>query len=210
MRRLRLDLNIDYDRLHELVSHHNTIREMLGHGDFDRSQYHFQTLMDNVSLLTPELLDQINQLVVPAGHVLIKKICNSFVRKYCRCCNTCSLCAALFPWLFLPSPARRKWTGFRTAPDGRWQSVIESLHLPCRKAATPADFNAHRQITATQKALIDLLRIVVGMQLLTTPFRPTATQAGSSAPAPHQQPAPASATPPGRTVCARACGPAGS
>jgi hypothetical protein len=70
---IRLDLNCDYDRLHELVNHHNTLREMLGHGAFDDVTYHFQTLKDNVSLLTPELLDEINQLVVGAGHVLVKK-----------------------------------------------------------------------------------------------------------------------------------------
>lgn len=28
---VRLDLNEDYDRLHELVNHHDTIREMPGH-----------------------------------------------------------------------------------------------------------------------------------------------------------------------------------
>ena len=70
---LRLDLNVDYDRLHELVSQHGTIREMLGHGAYDRESYHFQTLKDNVGLLTPELLDKINQVVVSAGHVLVKK-----------------------------------------------------------------------------------------------------------------------------------------
>ena len=70
---VRLDLNIDYDRLHELVNHHATLREMLGHGTFDKADYHYQTLKDNVSLLTPELLDQINQLVVNSGHVLVKK-----------------------------------------------------------------------------------------------------------------------------------------
>ncbi len=70
---IRLDLNCDYDRLHELVNQHNTIREMLGHGAFDDVRYHFQTLKDNVSLLTPELLDEINQLVVQAGHGLVKK-----------------------------------------------------------------------------------------------------------------------------------------
>ena len=70
---LRLDLNADYDRVCELVNHHNTIREMLGHGAFNEESYHFQTLKDNVSLFTPELLDQINQLVVEAGHGLIKK-----------------------------------------------------------------------------------------------------------------------------------------
>jgi IS5 family transposase len=70
---LRLDLNIDYDWLLGLVNHYDTIREMLGHGEFDKSPYRFQTLKDNVSLLTPELLDEINQLVVNAGHVLVKK-----------------------------------------------------------------------------------------------------------------------------------------
>lgn len=70
---IRLDLNCDYDRLLELVNEHNTLRQMLGHGTFDEQRYHIQTLKDNVSLLTPELLDQINQLVVNAGHLLLKK-----------------------------------------------------------------------------------------------------------------------------------------
>ncbi len=70
---LRLDLNIDYDRLHELVNNHNTIRQMLGHAAFDDIQYHHQTLKDNVRLLTPELLEQINVLVVQSGHGVVKK-----------------------------------------------------------------------------------------------------------------------------------------
>lgn len=70
---LRLDLNEDYDRLHELVNKHSDIRKMLGHGTFDEEYYPYQTLVDNVSLFTPELLDKINQVVVSAGHVLVKK-----------------------------------------------------------------------------------------------------------------------------------------
>jgi len=71
---LRLDLNCDYDRLEELANNHKTIRQMLGHYDFfDTAKYHIQTLKDNISLFTPELLDQINQVVVKAGHVLVKK-----------------------------------------------------------------------------------------------------------------------------------------
>ena len=70
---VRLDLNIDYDRLHELVNQHNTLREMLGHDVHDKEPYHYQTLKDNVSLLTVELLDTINQLVVNAGHGVVKK-----------------------------------------------------------------------------------------------------------------------------------------
>jgi hypothetical protein len=71
---LRLNLNCDYDRLHNLVNNHNTIRQILGHGLVDdQSCYYLQTVKDNVSLLTPEMLDQINQVVVNAGHALIKK-----------------------------------------------------------------------------------------------------------------------------------------
>ena len=80
---VRLDLNIDYDRLQELVNHHNTLREMLGHAAFDEEQYHYQTLKDNVSLFTPELLDKINQLVVDSGHVLLKKKGNEALRGRC-------------------------------------------------------------------------------------------------------------------------------
>ena len=71
---LRLNLNWDYDRLLEMVNNHKTIREMLGHGLHDEDEpYKLQTLKDNVRLLTPELLDQVNQLVVGAGHLVLKK-----------------------------------------------------------------------------------------------------------------------------------------
>ena len=80
---IRLDLNIDYDRLHELVNQHNSIRQMLGHGLFDPTSYHHQTLKDNVTLFTPELLDKINQIVVEAGHELVKKKDGEVLRGRC-------------------------------------------------------------------------------------------------------------------------------
>ena len=82
---LRLNLNCDYDRLQELVNNHKTIRQMLGHGFTDDDlTYQLQTLKDNVQLFTPEILDEINQVVVEAGHRLKKKEslaarCDSFV-----------------------------------------------------------------------------------------------------------------------------------
>lgn len=85
---LRLTLNCDYDRVHELANNHKTLRQMLGHGWLDdECQYSLQTVKDNVRLLTPELLDEINQVVVKAGHQALKKSpedvlkgrCDSFV-----------------------------------------------------------------------------------------------------------------------------------
>jgi len=83
---LRLSLNWDYDRLQEMVNQHRSIRQMLGHGWRDEeTTYALQTLKDNVSLLTPEVLDRINQVVVRAGHQVLGKDedlsgrCDSFV-----------------------------------------------------------------------------------------------------------------------------------
>jgi IS5 family transposase len=83
---LRLSLNWDYDRLLEMVNQHRTIRQMLGHGWTDEEAiYALQTLKDNVSRLTPEVLDRINQVVVRAGHQVLGKDedlrgrCDSFV-----------------------------------------------------------------------------------------------------------------------------------
>ncbi len=71
---LRLGLNADYDRIHELANEHRTIRQMLGHSFLDdEKKYNLQTIKDNLRLFTPELLDQINQEVVRAGHRLLKK-----------------------------------------------------------------------------------------------------------------------------------------
>ncbi len=71
---LRLGLNCDYDRLHDLANEHKTIRAMLGHGDWrDEHLYGLQTLRDNVALLTEEMLQEINAIVVNAGHKLVKK-----------------------------------------------------------------------------------------------------------------------------------------
>ena len=85
---LRLNCNWDYDKVQEMANQHSTLRQMLGHAFMDQSyQYPIQTIKDNVRLLKPEVLDEINQVVVKAGHTLVKKNleaglkgrCDSFV-----------------------------------------------------------------------------------------------------------------------------------
>ncbi|NHN39610.1 ISNCY family transposase [Pseudomaricurvus alcaniphilus] len=66
---LRLNLNCDYDRVHELANNHVSLRQMLGHGIRDEDlRYSLQCIKDNVSLLTPAVLDKINQIVVKHAH----------------------------------------------------------------------------------------------------------------------------------------------
>ena len=77
---LRLGLNADYDRLHQLANEHKTLRQMLGHtgwADCEEDLYQLQTIKDNLRLFTPELLERINREVVGAGHQLVKKSPNA-------------------------------------------------------------------------------------------------------------------------------------
>ena len=87
---LRQNCNFDYDKLHEMANNHCQLRQMLGHGTMDWAyRYSLQTLKDNISLMTPEVLDKINQIVIWCGHEAagkkpedkLKGSCDSFVTK---------------------------------------------------------------------------------------------------------------------------------
>jgi len=70
---IRLNCNWDYDKVKEISDNHRRLRLMLGHDTEDECSYPIQTIKDNVSLFTSEVLDKINQIVVKAGHNLVKK-----------------------------------------------------------------------------------------------------------------------------------------
>ena len=71
---LKQGLGCDFDRVHELVNQHRRVREFLGHGAFSQDDtYELQTIIDNVYLLTPELLSEIGRLVVESGHAVARK-----------------------------------------------------------------------------------------------------------------------------------------
>ncbi len=86
---VRLASNCDYDKVHNYSNSHYEIRQMLGNNPIPdkKSRYSLQTIKDNVSLFTPEILNEINTIVVKAGHNIItqkktqklKGSCDSFV-----------------------------------------------------------------------------------------------------------------------------------
>jgi IS5 family transposase len=85
---IRLNCNWDYDKVHDIANNHKLIRDFLGHTIFDFDQrYCLQTIKDNLVLLTPEVLDKINKVVVEFGHTIVghsdgkalKGRCDSFV-----------------------------------------------------------------------------------------------------------------------------------
>lgn len=74
---MRLNLDIDYDTLHDLSNHHEVVRGIMGvstKGVFEEGKYYgLQTIKDNVVLLDEDTLKKISEVVVKAGHKLKKK-----------------------------------------------------------------------------------------------------------------------------------------
>ncbi len=66
---LKPRIDCDFDRLCSLVNPHGRVRTMMDHDDgCAREGYEFQTLVDNVALLTPALLERVGPRLVASGH----------------------------------------------------------------------------------------------------------------------------------------------
>jgi hypothetical protein len=75
---VRHTLSTNWDRLEHLANYDQLVREIMGvHAtafiEEDKIEFGYQTILDNVQLIDEELLQQINHLIVEAGHSLLKK-----------------------------------------------------------------------------------------------------------------------------------------
>lgn len=65
---LKQGLEGAWDFLWEQANEHNTLHKMLGHDLSNRERYECQNMVDDVSLMTPELLDAVSDLIAQSGH----------------------------------------------------------------------------------------------------------------------------------------------
>jgi hypothetical protein len=75
---VRHTLSTNWDRLEHLANYDQLIREVMGvHAtafiEDDKIEFPYQSILDNVQLIDEALLQQINWLIVEAGHSLLKK-----------------------------------------------------------------------------------------------------------------------------------------
>ncbi len=74
---IRHTLDTNWDRLEDMANHHKLLRQVLGiHVEkfgIEETEFSYQTIVDNVSLIDDDLLHQINLMVVEHGHNLLKK-----------------------------------------------------------------------------------------------------------------------------------------
>ena len=68
---VRLGCNLDDDKLQDLAENHRALRAIMQVGEFDETNFSWKRIRDNVCLLRPETIDDIDRLVVAQGHVLL-------------------------------------------------------------------------------------------------------------------------------------------
>lgn len=73
---VRLCLNISYEELHTLVNNHFSLRHVIGVErvfGYDRIEFEYQNIYDNVSLLDDETVRELNEVILAFGHNVFKK-----------------------------------------------------------------------------------------------------------------------------------------
>ncbi len=68
---VRLCKNISYNNLHNLANNHRTMRHIMGIENefgYDRIEFKYQNIYDNVTQLSDELISGINDIAVEFGH----------------------------------------------------------------------------------------------------------------------------------------------
>lgn len=71
MSTLRLGCDYNYAELADQASYHWMIRQILGLSGLDNKRYPRSTVHDNLNGLSPETLDEINQVIISVGHELV-------------------------------------------------------------------------------------------------------------------------------------------
>jgi len=73
---VRLCQNISYDDVHHIANYDGLIRQLMGvesAAGFEKQEFSYQNIIDNVSLLDDETVKQLNDIIVEFGHQVFKK-----------------------------------------------------------------------------------------------------------------------------------------
>lgn len=68
---VRMCLNTSYEWIHDLANNHLSIRWLMGvekEFGYERVEFSYQRIYDNVTLLTDEMIKEVNEIVVEFGH----------------------------------------------------------------------------------------------------------------------------------------------
>ncbi|MDP8221358.1 MAG: ISNCY family transposase [Candidatus Stygibacter frigidus] len=75
--------NIDYDKLQNLANNHRDLRQMLGISPYNQKRYSLQTLKDNIKLFTPEIIAELNAVIVKKAHKVMEVPSDEVINARC-------------------------------------------------------------------------------------------------------------------------------
>lgn len=165
---VKLCLNADYDRLHDLANNHIELRGILGvqKSDFSIGKYyHLQTMKDNVKLLDEETIKAINLIIVKGAHGIIKK--NAGVD--CLGLQTKADSFVVESHVHFPTDINLLWDSCRKCLDvvvllkkegvsltgwgqvGRWYGKIRKVYRICSEIHRKKGANYHERLKEATK-----------------------------------------------------------
>ena len=80
---VRLCQNVSYDELYHIANFDSLIRQIMGAESgfgYEKVQFSYRSIIDNVSLLDDQSVKEINDIVVGFGHEVFKKKENTALR----------------------------------------------------------------------------------------------------------------------------------
>jgi transposase, IS5 family len=69
-------LNTSHEELNDLANNHSLIRQIMGVEKgfgYERYEFRYQNIIDNVSLLDDDTVRELNQVILEFGHQVFKK-----------------------------------------------------------------------------------------------------------------------------------------
>lgn len=123
---VRLCMNISYDELHHISNYDTLVRGVMGVLPTDYwlgKQYGYQNIYDNVTLLDDALLQQINDVIVAAGHEVFKKKAKSVRKEVALHCKADSFVVETDT--HFPTDYNLLWDSARKCID-----TVEQLDMP--------------------------------------------------------------------------------
>ncbi len=73
---LRLCLNLGYEMLHNLANNHHNLRQLMGVDrkfGYEPIEFEYQQIYDNVSMLSDDMVKELNEVIIEFGHGVFKK-----------------------------------------------------------------------------------------------------------------------------------------
>lgn len=164
---VRMTLDVNYDRLHYVANFDSLTRQLLGQPAFDMThEYALSTIKDNIPLLSEELLEKINDIVVRHGRSMIKKKeekleikIDSYVLEtnvhFPTDLNLAWDCARKCITLTSRMAELYGITGWRKHQN--WSSKTKGLALYCARACRSGGKNKAERVAQTVSAYLDKL-----------------------------------------------------